>query len=112
MGKSKKMKSLLFFLTILPFVCKTMEGRYLLVKINDQDLNDHKHLNETDDYSCEGVPLASTKSLDDAKVACNKHTDCGCVDAKDCSIPNFTAHAKFTINKNGPGEHYCAWVRS
>jgi len=112
------MKSLPLFFAILLFVCRTMEGRYLLVELNDQNLNDHKQLNETEAYTpyyedrCAGKIIPGIyKYFYEARYECDKDDNCGCIDVNFHNDLLYRIHATFLIKKYGPGEDYCAWVK-
>jgi len=117
------MKSLLLVLAVLPLHSWMLNGRYLLVDINE-NFRLPQNLTETVGYSfeynfdCAGSIIQFAFSdFQDAKRECDAdRIKCGCIDTvweTDCATnpksQSFTIHSSFRI-KSSPGQ--CAWVKS
>jgi len=120
---SKQMKSLLVVLAVLPLHSWMLNGRYLLVDINE-NFRLPQNLTETVGYSfeynfdCTGSIIQFAFSdFQDAKRECDAdRIKCGCIDTvakTDCATnptsQSFTIHSSFRIK---PSKGQCAWVKS
>jgi len=118
------MKSLLLVLAVLPLHSWMLNGRYLLVDINE-NFRLPQNLTETVGYSfeynfdCAGSTIQfAFVDFQDAKRECDlDRKKCGCIDTvpgSDCATSplesqTFNIHSSFRIK---PSKGECAWVKS
>jgi len=118
---SKQMKSLLVVLAVLPLHSWMLNGRYLLVDINE-NFRLPQNLTETVGYSfeynfrCFGKTIQfGFRDFQDAKRECDSNRECGCIDTaahSDCATATpefFTIHYSFRIQSSAGT---CGWVKS
>jgi len=113
------MKSLLLVLAILPLLSMKLDGRYLLVDINENVLPNLTADGYTNHYGVECFGLIDSKRFrifEDATRECNREGGCGCIDNPSCGNgrdDEFRIHLGFSI-KNSTDTFYtpCAWVKS
>jgi len=112
------MKSLLLFLVILPLVSRMLDGRYLLVDVNEnvhQNLTAEGYTNH-ENAGCFGLRIKRDQwpayygDFYEAKTACDNNPKCGCFESPGCGSYKFYLHFGFQIKENGTLS--CAWVKS
>jgi len=113
------MKSLLLVLAILPLLSMKLDGRYLLVDINENVLPNLTADGYTNHYGVECLGEVDSKTFrifEDAISKCNTLNDCGCIDNPSCGNgwdDVFRMHIGFSIkNSSSTRETPCAWVKS
>jgi len=117
---------MLLVLAILPLLSMKLDGRYLLVDINENVLPNLTADGYTNHYGveCRGLVDSSTsfRIFEDAISKCNRENGtgtsnlCGCIDNPSCGngLDNvFRIHLGFSIkNATNTWETPCAWVKS
>jgi len=119
------MKSLLLVLAILPLLSMKLDGRYLLVDINENVLPNLTADGYTNHYGVECLGEIDSKTFrifEDAISECNREDGtstnqvCGCIDNPSCGNGRddvFRIHLGFSIkNSTNTWETPCAWVKS